>query len=195
MLETTVGGVKVRISLLFPAAVILLLSCDPSHTILMCLLASLLHEAGHALAMLIVHDRPCRVTMGIFGISIERTRERYLSYAAMAAVSAAGPLMNIVCGIGLWFAGCYTGALIHAALALFNGLPILSLDGGEALYALLCLRFSEDTALRAVRLVSVAVLFPLAVIGFRLLLSDNHNFTLLLMSGYLILLLFLKEKH
>ena len=195
MFEVFLGTTMVRISFLFPAMVIVLLSLDPSHTVLLCLFASLLHEAGHALAMLIVHDRPRRVTVGIFGVSIERDRQHYPSYAAALAVSLAGPLINYLCCVGLWLCGCRLAAIIHAALGLFNALPIVSLDGGEALYAACCLCCSEETALRIVRIVSAVVLFPLATLGFCLLFSDAHNVTLLLMSGYLIALLFLKEKH
>ncbi len=195
MLERTVGGITFRLSLLFPAAVIALMSWDDSNLVLLCLLASLLHEAGHALAMLIVHDRPRCVTMGIFGIRVERDRGCYLSYGAAAVVSLAGPLVNVFCFTLFWRLGQPTAAVIHAGLALFNLLPVSSLDGGEALYALLCLRMTEDKASRVMCVVSVLVIFPLAVVGFWLLLSDTHNFTLLVMSGYLLLLLFFKEKH
>lgn len=195
MLETTWHGVTVRISLLFPSTVIVLMSWDTSNMMLLCLLASFLHEAGHALAMLIVHDRPRRVTMGIFGICVERDPQRYLGYRKAAAVSLAGPLVNVFCFTLLWCLGQPTAAVIHAGLGLFNLLPIVSLDGGEALYALLCLSMSEDKALRVIRAVSLSVIFPIAVAGFYLLLSESRNFTLLLMSGYLLLLLLFKEKH
>lgn len=193
MLERTFNGITVRVSLLFPAAVITLMSLDHSNFTLLCLFASLLHEAGHALAMLIVHDRPRRVTMGIFGIRVERDRDCYLHYRAAAVVSFAGPLVNAFCFTLLWCLGKPFSALIHAGLALFNLLPISSLDGGEGLYALLCMRMTEDAASRVVRFVSIVVIFPLAVVGFLLLLSDNHNFSLLVMCGYLFLLLFFKE--
>lgn len=195
MLEHTFYGITFRLSLLFPAAVIVLMLWDNSNFILLCLFASLLHEAGHALAMLIVHDCPRRVTMGIFGIRVERDRACYLSYRAMVAVSLAGPLVNAFCFTLFWHLDQPTAAVVHAGLALFNLLPVSTLDGGEALYAMLCLRMTEEEATRAALIVSVAVIFPLAIAGFWLLLSESHNFTLLLMCGYLLLLLFLKERH
>lgn len=195
MLEIRLGGIPIRISVLFPAMVVFLLSADPSHTALSCLFASLLHEAGHALTMLTVNDRPCRVTVGIFGVTIERDRTRYPGYAASAAVSLAGPLVNVLCCVILQWCDCSSAAFIHAVLGVFNLLPIVSLDGGEALYAVLCLRCSERTALRTVRVTSVITVFPLAVFGFFCVLTDIHNVSLLLISGYLILLLFFKEKH
>ncbi len=195
MLEKMWHGVTVRISLLFPAAVIVLMSWDKSNFTLLCLLTSFLHEAGHALAMLIVHDRPRRVTMGIFGICVERAPERCLGYRKTAVVSLAGPIVNVFCFTLLWCLHQSTAALIHAGVALFNLLPIISLDGGEALYALLCLSMREEKALRVIRAVSLLLIFPIAVVGFYLLFSESRNFTLLMMSGYLLLLLFFKEKH
>lgn len=195
MLERTFNGITFRLSLLFPAAVIVLMSLDNGNFTLLCLLASVLHEVGHILAMLIVHDHPRRVTMGIFGICVERDQECYLSYRATAVVSLAGPLVNVFCFTVFWCLGQPIAAVIHAGLALFNLLPITSLDGGEALYALLCLRMAEHRASRILHVVSLAVIFPIAVVGFWLLLSETHNFTLLIMSAYLLLLLFFKEKH
>ncbi len=195
MLEKTWYGITFRLSLLFPATVIVLMSFDDGNFILCCLLASFLHEAGHALAMLIVRDRPRRVTVGIFGICVERDRGCYLGYHSQALVSLAGPLVNVFCFTLFWLLQQPITAVIHAGLALFNLLPVSSLDGGEALYALLCARMPEEKASRIARVVSLAVIFPLAIIGFWLLLSETHNFSLLVMSGYLLLLLFFKEKH
>ncbi|MBQ9861244.1 MAG: peptidase M50 [Clostridia bacterium] len=195
MLEKTWRGITFRLSLLFPAAVIVLMSFDNSNFILLCLFASFLHEAGHALAMLIVRDRPSRVTVGIFGICVERDRGYYLGYRSQALVSLAGPVVNVFCFTLFWCLHQPIAAAIHAGLALFNLLPVSSLDGGEALYALLCAQMPEERAVRIARAVSLAVIFPLAVVGFWLLLSETHNFSLLVMSGYLLLLLFFKEKH
>ncbi len=195
MLEKTWHGITFRLSLFFPAAVIALMSFGDGNFILLCLLASFLHEAGHALAMLIVRDRPRRVTVGIFGICVERDRGFFLGYRSQAVVSLAGPFVNALCFTLLFRLHQPITAVIHAGLALFNLLPVSSLDGGEALYALLCARMPEEKAERIARAVSLSVIFPLAVVGFWLFLSETHNFSLLVMSGYLLLLLFFKEKH
>lgn len=195
MIEWVCLGITFRLSLLFPAAAITLMAWDDSGFILLCLLSSLIHEAGHALAMLIVRDRPRRVTMSIFGVCIERERTCHIGYGASAFVSFAGPLVNVIAFTILWLFDKPTTAVIHAGLALFNLLPIQSLDGGEAVYALLCRRLTEEKASCVLRVISYAVIFPIAVAGFWLLLSENRNFSLLFMSGYLLLLLFFKEKH
>lgn len=192
MLKFAFGGITFRISLLFPAAIILLMSLDNSRVVMLCLAASLLHELGHLIMMLIVHDRSCRVTMSLFGICIEREPSFQLSYRKAAAVSLAGPFVNLICGALLWYSGHPEASVLHAGLAFFNLLPVYSLDGGEALYALLCLRFSEFTAMRVLRTLSLLVLLVTATLGLLLLIGPSHNFSLLFMSGYLF---FLQKKH
>ena len=52
MLEWRWGGVRYRISLLFPALITALLLCQLNGLTVSCLLASIIHEGGHLLAML-----------------------------------------------------------------------------------------------------------------------------------------------
>lgn len=52
MLEMRIGGIPLRVSLLFPAAVVVLLTLDTAGTAGWCLTASAMHEAGHFLLLL-----------------------------------------------------------------------------------------------------------------------------------------------
>ena len=52
----------------------------------------------------------------------------------------------------------------------------------------------EPKATRAVLVVSVVTILPLAAAGFYVLLHSGYNFTLLAVSVYLVLLLLLKKK-
>lgn len=191
MLEGVFCGVRWRLSLLFPASVIVILSLDDSGLTALCLLAALIHEAGHAAAMLLLRDAPSCITLGVFGMRVERRQSSSCGYPARCIISLAGPLANAAC------AALMTGnaALVHGVLAVFHLLPIISLDGGEALYALLCCRLSESRADRVLSLCSAILLFPLAVLGFYLLFDGKGNFSLLLLSIYLILRMFLREGH
>ena len=71
MLEWRLGGVRCRLSLLFPALVTALLLWQPDGLAVTCLLASLIHEGGHLLAMLSVGVPPQRCTLGAFGMRID----------------------------------------------------------------------------------------------------------------------------
>ena len=68
-----------------------------------------------------------------------------------------------------------------------------ALDGGQALYALLCNKFSQKTSETIVAVVSFFALLPIAIIGFMMLLQSKHNFTLFFISIYLMVLLVLKR--
>lgn len=196
MLEWRVGGIRCRMSLWFPAAIIALLTWDGSTLSVLCLLASFLHECGHFLAMMLAGDRPSRICFGVFGVRVERDRDSAVGYGKRAVVSVSGPLMNLLCGLVLFaLVGLTEGALVHFVLAGFNLLPILSLDGGEAVYSLLCRRLPEQTAHGISLILSVLLLLPLAVLGFLLLFATGYNFSLLVLALYLITLLIFKEKH
>ncbi len=190
MLEWRWWGVRFRLSLLFPAAVIVMLSLDKSGLTALCLAASLLHELGHFVMMLLCRDHPACVTLDVFGMRVERRPTQRLGYPALCAVSLAGPLINAACTAVL----PSEAALVHGVLAVFHLLPVTSLDGGEALYALLCCRLSEERAARILRGSSAVILLPLAALGFWLLFG-YRNFTLLFVSLYLILRMFLHEGH
>lgn len=196
MLRWRLWSVDCCMSLWFPAVLVVLLTLDSTPLGLLCLLASAVHECGHFLAMLVVDDRPARLCFGAFGVRVERHPESVIGYGKQALVSMAGPGANLLCGVALWLVtGVSDGVLVHMILGSFHLLPILSLDGGEALYSLLCCRISEQRAHGIVLIISVAVLLPLAVLGFWLLLDTGYNFSLLLLTGYLISLLIFKEKH
>lgn len=191
MFEFQLFGVTVRLSVLFPAVVILLLSLD-NVPVLACLAASCIHEAGHALMMLAVRDRPCRVTVGIFGIRIERSSDRLLSYRAACLVSLGGPLANVICAVCLWD---HASAVIHIMLAICNLLPVCALDGGEALYAALCAMHDEEYAARIVNRISYVTVSVMALLGIAIWWVSGYNFTLFVLSLYLLIFLFLKDRH
>ena len=78
-------------------------------------------------------------------------------------------------------------------LGIFHCLPIEPLDGGLALRALLSSFLKSERAEKITFIVSLVLLFPLAVLGFLILLRTRYNFSLLLMSLYLMLYLVLKR--
>ena len=195
MLEWKWWGIHFCISRWFPAAVIAMLTFDETTLAAQCLLASFVHEGGHFLAMAAVGDRPARLCFGVFGMRVERRPDSSLGYGRAALVSVAGPVANLLCCVVLWLWGSAEAAFIHGVLATFHLLPVLSLDGGEALYSLCCLVSTEHRAHTVMLIVSAVVLFPLSALGFYVLLQTGYNFSLLLLAVYLIALLIFKEKH
>lgn len=195
MIEWKCQGIIIQLSILFPLSIVVLLSLDTSRVTELCLFASLLHEIGHAFAMCLLHDKPTKITMGFFGMRIQRKKTQIISYGKSAVVSLAGPLMNAIFALIFLCLNNPIGASVHTIIGGFNLLPVYSLDGGEALYALLCLRYREDKADTILKWISCAMVVPLLMVGCRLFFAGQYNFSLLAVSSYLILLIFLRHKH
>lgn len=195
----TIRNCRIRISFSFAALIALILLIDRSETTLWVLAAAAVHEAGHLAAMILFKAVPQEINFSPFGIEIVQTQGQNRSYAKDILVSAAGPAVNLLC-----FTACLllTGEkeaakniplLANLTIGCFNGLPIIPLDGGHILYAILCMRMQEDKAAKIVRVISFLTLLPLAAAGFYVLLASKYNFALLLLSCYLMAMLLLKK--
>ncbi len=189
MLEWRLLGVRCRVSLLFPAVLTALLLWQPDGLSVTCVLASLMHECGHLLAMLWLGCPPDSCTLGAFGMRIETGQRRLVDYRRALLVSAAGPLVNGVAAGALFWGGSSRTAAVHLTLGVLNLLPAAALDGGEILRCLLCLMGQERRAAGVLRMLSALILLPLAAFSGYLAFSGG-NVTLLLVTGYLSLLVF-----
>lgn len=193
MFEFRIGGVRCRLSLLFPALLTALLLWQPDGLAVSCLLAALLHEGGHLLAMLALRIPPEDCVLGVFGARIRLGRP-LPGYKQNLMISVAGPLVNFLCASLLLLWGRGTPAMVHWVLGLLNLLPAAPLDGGEILRCGLCLIGLESLSSFILKLTSALTLLLLAAGCFWLFLQDNGNVTLLIVSGYLVVLLFFSDK-
>lgn len=193
MLEWRIGGVRCRLSLLFPALITALLMWQPDGLAVSCLLASLIHEGGHLAAMLAVGVPPQRCTLGAFGMRID-LRNTLISYSSHIAISLAGPLANGLAAIVLFCLHSVSAAAVHLLLAGVNLLPAAALDGGELLRYGLCLLGLERLADSLLRFTSALVLLPLAAVSIWLFIRVG-NPTLLIVSGYLVALIIFSKKN
>lgn len=196
MLKTRVFGIECRLSLWFPATVVAMLTLDDTPLSTWCLLAALIHELGHFVMMAAVGEHPARIVFGVFGVRVERSTDVTVGYRKAAAVSLAGPLANLLCAVFLHLSGANVlNTAVHGLVGCFHLLPIASLDGGEALYALLCLRLNAQTAYRVMHTVSWMVLLPITVLGVAVFVSDGYNLSLLILCTYLISLLIFRDNR
>ena len=193
MLEWRIGGVRCRLSLLFPALITALLLWQPDGLAVSCLLASLIHEGGHLAAMLAAGVPPQRCTLGAFGMRID-LRNTLIGYGSHIAISLAGPLANGLAAVVLFCLHSPQAAVVHLLLAGVNLLPVAALDGGELLRYGLCLMGLERLADSLLRLTSALILLPLAAVSLWLFI-ENENPTLLIISGYLVALIIFSEKN
>ena len=149
--------------------------------------AMALHEAGHLIAILLVGGGVLRVRFCAAGVEIERKRALG-SYLTDAAVALSGPLTSFVGAAGLMLSGVearFFGAA-SLMLGLVNILPIRTLDGGEAVYALLC-RWNEERAPRIADALSLVFCVMLWMLAVWIMLITGGNFSLFALSVLLFL--------
>lgn len=194
MLEFRVGGVRCRVSLLFPALVTALLLCQPDGLAVTCLLASVIHEGGHLLAMLMLRVPPADCVLGAFGLRI-RLGQHLAGYGRNIWIALAGPLANGVAAAILLWAGVPQTAAVHLLLAALNLLPGAVLDGGEVLRCCLCLVGWERATDAVLRLSTTLALLPMAAVSLWLFLRRDGNPTLLIISVYLVITAFFSHKN
>ena len=185
MLAIDIGGIRWRISPLFPALLVVLLSWEKAAPVGRCVAAAFWHESGHMLAMLCCRCRPRSITIGAFGIRMEQNSKQSLGYRQNILVSLAGPAMNALAAVAALSLRAVELAAVHLALMTFNLLPLSMLDGGQVLYCVLALRLDPVRASRILRIISYALLLLLYTAGFTFLLISGYNISLLLTALYL----------
>ena len=147
---------------------------------------SLVHEAGHFIAIRLVGGR----IEGFFGagqgFGLRATR---LSYRGELIAAAAGPLTSLL--LAGFFARigntyfCYT----NLALGLMNLLPVFPLDGGRMLHSIFAHTLPEHLQNRLLQAVGILFILPLLALAFWQFLSSGYNISLLFISFYLLFLI------
>lgn len=199
MIWFRLGKCTVKIRFLFFAVLGFLLFSGMGNGAVFGLLAALLHECGHLSVMCMLRTPPREICLNPFGIDLVKQDDSARSYGKEILISLAGPAANALAWFAGWAVqhGCQVNweewMLANLAIGLMNLVPIDSLDGGQALYSALCRRCSEPLAGKIVTIVSLLILVPLATAGFFLLLQSRYNFSLLLISLYLMFLLLWKR--
>ncbi len=190
-------GCRVEISFWFAAAVCLWLLMDTEGMFFAGICAAFFHETGHIVAILFCKRHITSIRLSVFGAEIRQEGYRAESLKKDIAVSLAGPFMNLFLFVWFWILSgniLFPFAAANIALALVNLAPVEPLDGGQALYAALCLCINENTALRVLEWVSFFALIPLGICGFLLVFRSVYNFSLLFFSAYGVIYLILKRR-
>jgi Zn-dependent protease len=100
--------------------------------LLLCVLATVLHETGHLITSLMVGIKVKSVGLSMKGMYVVRESG---SPAKNIAVSLAGPLMNVALLVLFWHTS-ETFCLANMCLAICNLAPIRGSDGDRALSCL-----------------------------------------------------------
>lgn len=151
------------------------------------LLCILLHESGHIFMIMHLGCDRINIKLRCMSIDINDPKSASRPYSEQAAISAAGPFVNLICIPVFLAVYALTGAEffklcsgVSAALCTFNLLPVLETDGGAIASAFLKKHTSERAADIVMYSLTAALLIPVCVFGFLVLLRSRNNFTLLL---------------
>ena len=184
-----IGELQISVGYTAFAALTAVLVLDRTGRITCCILAAILHEAGHLLMLLCFRTKVRGISLRLFDICIAAQHPDTL--AGDTCVTLGGPVMNLLlAAVSAPFSLNFCCA--NLALGLFNLLPVISLDGGRLLSLLLRRRLSERYAERVMKIVTFLIALPLMTAGIYVLLRSGYNYSLLIVSLYLLAVLFIK---
>ena len=173
------------------AAMTAVLLLDRDNRVIFCFLAAILHELGHLLMMLLCGVRVRAIRLRLFDVLIQS--DEAPTVKADVLITLGGVVANFLFALLLYPVGMKY-ALPHFALGVFNLLPVMSLDGGHLLAIILDKRFSPRTVAITLKVTTFVFLLPLMTAGLYVLLNSGYNYSLLIISIYLIILLFLNNR-
>lgn len=190
-------GTQIHISFLFAAMLALLIITDKSGNFLPFLAAVVLHEISHLITMCLVHCNPKEIKL--IPASVQIVREITVKPAFEVAISFSGPLMNLCMFMLFYIFYLIWGnmqvlnfAAINLVLAVFNLLPVKSLDGGVIIYKLLSVKMPHNRAMLTVDILTVLTAVAFLVLGICIVFRGGANFSLIIMAIYLLLSVIIK---
>ena len=137
----TVFGLTLAVDFTAPALLALLSLMLPQSALLRTLMACLLHESAHLLAMALTGRKPGMLRLSAAGMLLNMQAPALCPAGVFAVILCAGPAANLLAAVLLALYGSPESAAANLSLALFNLLPSRSTDGGSLLYTLLEQRY------------------------------------------------------
>ena len=184
------GNTKITITFLFCALLGFLIAFD-RHYVFYAFLSVCAHESAHILAMKACKMRIDAVALEPFGVIVKK-RERAESLSRCLAVTAAGCVANFVLAAIFFFLYKIFGRIIFSELwavnisiFLINALPVIGLDGGQAVYEILKWKKSKEIAAKTIKILSYCVTAVLFFIGTIICFKVRLNPSFCLFSVFL----------
>lgn len=195
-----VGSTRYRIDFTFSLTVTLMLLFCQGDTVILCLVSSLLHETGHLMLMHLFRQKVLTVTLGAFGMRIDRHFSTEISYKKEAIIAFGGIGVNLlvafISGLYYYLKGtdfCLRLAAVNIFIALFNMIPVDTLDIGRVLrYTLLCF-YDEGKSHKILYTVSVLSVNVLALLCLIYSIRLSVNPSLIAVTVYLYVITLFKK--
>ncbi len=180
------GNTGIYVSVFTLLSAFFVIMSDASVYTLILLSGVLVHEAGHIFTLRLCKTKPKKICIYPFGVDMRCDISR-LSYEKELFVMLSGAAVNLVICI-ISFAICvfaYSRELLFTAfcnafLGFTNLIPVKGLDGGRALYALLCMHLDEEKALSVCNIVSSVSYGVLSLVFLIIILLTGANFSMII---------------
>ncbi len=189
-------GINIKVSFLFCAIMCVLMLSDKTGLIAPMLLAVFIHELGHLLVMKYYGCAPneIRLIPGSIRILSPVCTEKH-----SVIISLSGPIVNILIFVIVYFSSLILCvdyyldfAFINLIYGVFNLLPFYSLDGGSALEEIISNKVGGVKANKIIKSITVMGALCLIFTFVILAVKGNINYSVLVLSLYLILSVFIK---
>lgn len=191
------GRLKVKFDFSFFAVVAFMIFVDTSGAAVLSLIACILHEGGHLLAMAVCGAYPERITFYGGGIALSKAGMDSLSDAKRLVILSAGCAVNLLAAsVYLTMPGNDTVAVFSAVnliICLFNALPIGYFDGAGILEILLSKFLSLRVAEKVKRVIGVmlSVVMIAGIIMYCISCNKSVSLSLIFVVFYLMLAQFI----
>lgn len=189
---------KIEINLKIFFIIILFFVFNYLDTYIIFLIFVIFHELAHLIWGLVIGGRPKCIYLNPLGISLE-----FYSYGKDKSYNKLilfliGPLINLLFAIIFWKFNLfmkYNQKIIYTnlALAFFNLLPIIPLDGGKILLEIIKLFSNSDFASKFIMIFSKFFLI-ITTLGYSILILKMKNIFVLIVLVYLWILYLREEK-
>ena len=200
MINLTVLGINFGVSVGFVGILSLMLYVDRVGLMLPTMLAVILHEFGHLIALLAFKERPQRVELRVGTVAI--IGNFALTSKSQIMMLLAGSGFNFILFAILYFmffiskaAYLLNFSLVMLVVGILNLLPIMGLDGGEILKIILLKFLKSKNANTVVLLFSLVTTSLIIMLGFYVLTDTKSNISLIIFGIYLFLGILMSKKE
>ena len=190
MVNFTVFGIDLGISVGFVAVITFMLYVDRTGLMLPTLEAVLSHEAGHIIMLMAFGFRPKRIRLQLGTVAVDG--KYFLNPIKEGIMLFAGPLLNIIffCFLFMGYKYCSNISLLNRSLVMLvvgiiNLLPIKGLDGGGILSLILEGHFKLSTAVILEKTVSLIFVLLVFALGVYVFITSGQNPSLIIFAIYL----------
>ena len=143
------------------------------------LISIILHESGHLFMLILCGEKPKRLVLHAFGISIDTPSG--MSGRKICITALGGPFLSLILA-GLFYFVFPPLFTPNLCVGIINLIPVLPLDGGRIIYSILlrgCARKSSKIIMRAAGFAFGTLIIPLGAVSF---ITSGYNFSPLLLG-------------